>query len=236
MVNALNNLFKKLEVKKETAVLHSDNGSEFKNKLMREIISSLGLKHVFGAPYHPQSQGVVERLNRTIKGSLAIMSEDLNGAWSTIYDNIVKSYNDTYHSTIKCSPNEAEHRCTSVLSLGKNPIKEVLDEAARIKYNIEQIKKLTVKAAEAANKQHMKGKKVMNLEMESVVVVRLARIHRKKNEPEFSRKGKIAQIGTGFNQYYAKIRWDHTGGIQGEQPNTISGRWYHFQDLRPYEV
>ena len=33
----------------------SDNGKEFKNQLMDQVLQQLGIDHIFSAPYHPQS-------------------------------------------------------------------------------------------------------------------------------------------------------------------------------------
>ena len=51
-----------LKVKK----IRSDNGSEFKNLQVEELLEEEGIKHEFSAPYTPQQNGVVERKNRTL--------------------------------------------------------------------------------------------------------------------------------------------------------------------------
>jgi len=51
--------------------LHSDNGSEFSNKVMKAVAARLGICHTFSSPQHPQSNGQVERVNRDIIGLLA---------------------------------------------------------------------------------------------------------------------------------------------------------------------
>ena len=48
-------------------VIHSDRGSEFRNKVMAELCDIINAKKSFTTPYHPQADGKVERFNRTIQ-------------------------------------------------------------------------------------------------------------------------------------------------------------------------
>ena len=48
-------------------MLLSDNGAGFKGGVLEGYLSMNGIRHIYGKPYHPQTQGKVERLNRTIK-------------------------------------------------------------------------------------------------------------------------------------------------------------------------
>jgi len=47
--------------------LLSDNGAGFKGSILEGYLSMTGIRHIYGKPYHPQTQGKVERFNRTIK-------------------------------------------------------------------------------------------------------------------------------------------------------------------------
>ena len=46
-------------------VIHSDQGREFENGLMQSLCTLLGCTKPRTAPYHPESDGMIERFNRT---------------------------------------------------------------------------------------------------------------------------------------------------------------------------
>lgn len=48
------------------SVIQSDNGTEFKNLIMKELCEKYYVKQRFSRPRHPQSQGIVERANQTL--------------------------------------------------------------------------------------------------------------------------------------------------------------------------
>ena len=62
------------------SILQSDNGREFKNALVAELIQSWegNCKIIHGRPRHPQSQGLVEQANGTLERMLASMMEQEN--------------------------------------------------------------------------------------------------------------------------------------------------------------
>ena len=45
----------------------SDNGIEFKNKLMDQVLQQLGIDRIFSAPYHPQSNEKLEVFHKYLK-------------------------------------------------------------------------------------------------------------------------------------------------------------------------
>ena len=58
---------KRVQNEFETTIkkVRSDNGSEFRNTRVDELCEELGIKHQFSVKYTPQSNGLVERKNRT---------------------------------------------------------------------------------------------------------------------------------------------------------------------------
>ena len=62
-------------------VLVSDNGCEFTAKHWTSYLDRMGIKHVRCTPQHPQSNGKIERFNRTFKEMLAKAVNNAPGDW-----------------------------------------------------------------------------------------------------------------------------------------------------------
>ena len=90
-------------------ILQSDNGKEFVNKEVESFLQKQGVKFVHGRPYHPQSQGMVERLNRTIQENLNVVyaKDPTTFNIRDAVNDIMRSYNSNYHTSIKMTPREA---------------------------------------------------------------------------------------------------------------------------------
>ena len=93
----------------EPRVLQCDNGKEFKNTIVETYLKKLGIEFRHGQPYHPQSQGLIERSNRTIQTALARIyhqQKDCFNLESSLFD-ILTEYNNNIHSSTKVAPNIA---------------------------------------------------------------------------------------------------------------------------------
>ena len=89
-------------------ILQSDNGREFKNSILDQYLSKINVRHIFGSPYHPQSQGSVEAYNRTIQ-DFFVSAKDAIGKKFDLKDAInefVVYYNGRVHSAIRYAPRE----------------------------------------------------------------------------------------------------------------------------------
>lgn len=62
-------------------VIHSDNGSHFTNTQLAAVEDALGIVQRFRTVYYPQSQGIAERANQTIKRKMAKACSDLGIKW-----------------------------------------------------------------------------------------------------------------------------------------------------------
>lgn len=88
-------------------ILQSDNGRQFKNKLLASLKTQSGYKHLFGAPYTPQHQGQVERFNRTFKVQLfrwIRSKKETAHLWPERIEAELACYNSTTHSSTGFPP------------------------------------------------------------------------------------------------------------------------------------
>jgi transposase InsO family protein len=81
----------------------SDNGTEFTSKDTKEVMEDFGIKHSFTTPYRPSSNGLVERVNRTVLEMLRNLSSK-GGSWIDDLPKAVVLYNNSYHSELRMSP------------------------------------------------------------------------------------------------------------------------------------
>ena len=88
-------------------VILSDNGNEFENKLLKELLKFYYTQKVSIIPYHPQGNGVAERVNRQIIEMirLSLPHEDEN--WDDHIPHIQYLINTRIHNAIKTSPYQA---------------------------------------------------------------------------------------------------------------------------------
>ena len=85
--------------------LLSDNGKEFTSDEFEDFLEGLGITHQLTTPYHPASNGAVERLNRTLQGVLRSLVESPDD-WDDKLPRAIRVYNSTYHAELKSSPSE----------------------------------------------------------------------------------------------------------------------------------
>ncbi|GJT26347.1 putative ribonuclease H-like domain-containing protein [Tanacetum coccineum] len=74
----LKNFIKEIEnlVDKKVKIIRSDNGTEFKNKVMDDFCREKGIKREYSVARTPQQNGVAERRNRTLIEAARIMLAD----------------------------------------------------------------------------------------------------------------------------------------------------------------
>jgi len=81
--------------------LLSDNGSSYIAGDLADYIEEKGMKHVRGAPYHPQTQGKIERWHQTMKNRVLLEHYFLPGDLERQIAAFVVQYNNKrYHESL----------------------------------------------------------------------------------------------------------------------------------------
>ncbi|CAC5418806.1 unnamed protein product [Mytilus coruscus] len=83
-------------------ILQRDNGKEFTNANLAEVVSIFKTRQIHGRPYHPQSQGRVERFNRTLTEYFR-KEMSLEKDWPSKLPEFYYNYNNRVHKSTKPS-------------------------------------------------------------------------------------------------------------------------------------
>ncbi|MDP6926959.1 MAG: DDE-type integrase/transposase/recombinase, partial [Rhodospirillales bacterium] len=81
--------------------LLSDNGSSYISGDLAEWLEGQGMDHVRGAPYHPQTQGKIERWHQTLKNRVLLENYYLPGDLENQIGAFIEHYNNhRYHESL----------------------------------------------------------------------------------------------------------------------------------------
>ena len=94
-------------------IMH-DQGREFENKIFASLEGYCGVAKSRTTPYHPQTNGTVERMNSTLLKMLRTLPEDKKKNWHLYVDKVLFAYNSTRHDSTGFSPH--------FLLFGREPI------------------------------------------------------------------------------------------------------------------
>ena len=86
--------------------LHTDQGRNFESQLFQHVCDLLGIQKTRMSLYRPQSDGLVERFNRTIQQMLASYVNESRNDWDNHLPYLCMAYRSTVHESTKFSPNK----------------------------------------------------------------------------------------------------------------------------------
>ena len=89
--------------------IHSDQGTEFESQLFRSLVTMLGSSKIRTSPYRPQSDGQVERFNRSILQMLSAFVCDRANDWCDHLPYVMMAYRSSVHSSTGCTPHMMVH-------------------------------------------------------------------------------------------------------------------------------
>lgn len=84
--------------------IHSDQGRNFESTLFREVCRLLHIHKSRTSPYHAQSDGLIERFNRTLLSMLSLFVEDNQLNWDTLLPYVMLAYRSSVHASTAFTP------------------------------------------------------------------------------------------------------------------------------------
>nr|GEX46110.1 reverse transcriptase domain-containing protein [Tanacetum cinerariifolium] len=122
----------------------SDRDSYFTSRFWKSLQKALGTQLDLSTAYHPETDGQSKRTIQTLEDMLRACAMDFGGNWDTHLPLVEFSYNNSYHSSIKCAPFEALYgrRCRTPIAwtkvvegklLGLEIVQETTDKIVQIK-------------------------------------------------------------------------------------------------------
>ena len=101
-------------------VIHSDQGREFENKILHELCLIGGSHKTRTSPYHPESDGMVERFNRTLLMMLAMVAGKNRDDWDVLLPAVMMAYRSSVHESTGYSPYRLMfgEECTLPMDIG----------------------------------------------------------------------------------------------------------------------
>lgn len=86
--------------------VHSDQGRQYESTLFLELCRMLQINKTRTTPLHPRSDGMIERMNRTIQDMLSKYIKSHQKDWDLQLDYVTLAYNSTPHESTGLSPHK----------------------------------------------------------------------------------------------------------------------------------
>ncbi|GJS86724.1 reverse transcriptase domain-containing protein [Tanacetum coccineum] len=121
----------------------SDRDSRFTSRFWQSMQEALGTRLDMSTAYHPQTDGQSERTIQTLEDMLRACVLDFGGSWDVHLPLVEFSYNNSYHSSVRCASFEALYRkCRSPIMwaevgegqlIGPELVQETTEKISQIK-------------------------------------------------------------------------------------------------------
>ena len=135
--------------------IHTDQGPEFESKLMKELCHLLRCEKTHTTPYHPQSDGLVERANRTLLDMLTALVNPQADDWDEWLPYVLAAYRSSVQESTGCTPNLMTFGRENILPMDlMYPCKREESPACSHEY-VQWIREV-MQAAHNFARQHMK--------------------------------------------------------------------------------
>ena len=144
-------------------IILSDRGTHFNNNVVKRLMEKFKINHLLSTPYHSQTNGLVERFNRTLCESLSRLSLK-NNDWDLYIAPTLFAYRTTKHSTTKIEPFFLVYGRSARLPMDPDQSPDPSATNDRLVDLIEELPQVQIKAknqvtqAQVKQKDHHDGK------------------------------------------------------------------------------
>ncbi|GJX32030.1 putative reverse transcriptase domain-containing protein [Tanacetum coccineum] len=167
----------------------SDRDSHFTSRFWQSMQEALGTRLNMSTAYHPQTDGQSERTIQTLEDMLRAYVLDFEGSWDVHLPLVEFSYNNSYHSSVRC----AEVREGQLI--GPELVQETAEKISQIKDRL--------KAARDRQKSYAdKRRKPLEFSVGDYVLLKLSPW---KGVVHFGKKGKLAPRFVGPFEIIEKV-------------------------------
>jgi putative transposase len=122
-------------VEEQTSLL-SDNGAGYISRAFNDYLRLVGMKHILAAPFHPQTNGKIERYHQTLKGNINQLPYQMPSELTEAIEKFVEYYNyRRYHEALgNVTPADVYYgRREKILAQRKEAKQKILQ--TRLKHN-----------------------------------------------------------------------------------------------------
>ena len=194
----------------------SDQGSEFVNSVVASMCERLKILRRTSSPYHPSTNGLVERANRDLVGALEACCRDCPDDWPTMMQFVIFAYrtlpreslngytpfevmfgrpHNSFLSFVDEPPASSSHQLSLLerASETRNMFEGLLPSVQK------RIKETKIEQQKQQDKHNEAQLIPSSLAVGEVVFARVLTRHRKLRGPQFTGPYKIAKVHSGGN-------------------------------------
>ncbi|GJT55165.1 putative reverse transcriptase domain-containing protein [Tanacetum coccineum] len=176
------------------------------NRFWRSMQEALGIRLDMSTAYHPQTDGQSERTIKNLEDMLRACVLDFGGSWDVHLPLVEFSYNNSYHSSVRCAPFESLYgrKCHSPIMwakvgeghlIGHELVQENTEKISQIKDRLKATRDLQKSYAD-------KGRKALEFNVGDHVLLKVSPW---KGVMHFGKKGKLAPRFVGLFEITERI-------------------------------
>ena len=157
------------------ARIHSDQGRDFESKIIKELLTVLGIRKSRTSPYHLQGDPQPERFNRTLLSMLGTLDLSQKSKWSQHISLLVHAYNSTRNDATGYSPyflmfgREARLPVDLCFGIGYDDV-DGLKHHQYVADMREELRKAYQLAADSADKNHERNKRLYDMRVRNQIL------------------------------------------------------------------